>query len=54
MGRHLPKKEYRKRAMRIVELRDKYGLLFSQIAERMNVHQWTVERSDRQVKEGKI
>ena len=53
MGRWLPKKEYAKRAKRIVELRDKKGLLFSEIAERMNVFQWTVERSYRQVKEGK-
>lgn len=50
MGRHLNKKQYRLRAMKIIELRDKEGLLFSQIAERMGVHQWTVERSYRQYK----
>jgi DNA-binding transcriptional regulator LsrR (DeoR family) len=54
MGRHLPKEEYRKRAMRIVYFRDVDKMLFSEIAERMNVFQWTVERSYRQVKEGKI
>lgn len=50
MGRHLSKEEYRKRAKQIVYLRDKKGLLFSEIAERMNVFQWTVERSYRQAK----
>lgn len=53
MGRHLSEKQYAKRARRIVYLRDKKGLLFSEIAERMGVFQWTVERSYRQAKEGK-
>ena len=37
MGRHLSKKDYAKRAKRIVELRDKKGMEFSDIARRMGL-----------------
>ena len=53
MGRWLSKKEYRERAKRIVELRDKKGLQFADIAKRVNAHPSSVERSYHQEK-GKV
>lgn len=53
MGRHLSKKQYAKRAQRIVELRDKKGLHFADIAKRVNAHPSSVERSYHQFK-GKV
>ena len=43
MGRHLSKKDYAKRARRIVELRDEKGLQFAEIAKRMGILQGVVE-----------
>jgi len=45
MGRHLNKEDYAKRAKRIVELRDKEGLQFTEIAKRMGILQGVVEYS---------
>ena len=45
MGRHLSKKDYAIRAKRIVELRDKEGLQFAEIAKRMGILQGVVEYS---------
>jgi len=45
MGRWLSKKEYKLRAERIVELRDKEGLQFAEIARRMGILQGVVEYS---------
>lgn len=45
MGRHLSKKNYAKRARRIVELRDKDKLQFAEIARRMDILQGVVEYS---------
>lgn len=50
MGRWLSKKDYRARAMRIIELRDKKGLEFAQIAKRVNAHPSSIERSYHQFK----
>lgn len=50
MGRWLTKKAYRERAKRIVKLRDEKGLLFSEIAKRVNAHPSSVERSYHQFK----
>ena len=44
MGRWLSKKQYRERAILIVELRDKKGLHFADIAKRVNAHPSSVER----------
>lgn len=53
MGRWLSKKDYEKRARRIVKLRDEDKLSFADIARRMGVHQASVERSYHQFKEEK-
>lgn len=53
MGRWLSKKDYAKRARRIVKLRDVDKLLFTEIAKRVNAHTSSVERSYHQAKEGK-
>jgi len=45
MGRHLSKEDYAKRAKRIVELREKDELQFSEIAHRMGILQGVVEYS---------
>jgi len=45
MGRWLSKKDYAKRAKRIVELREKKGLQFAEIAKRMDILQGVVEYS---------
>ncbi len=45
MGRWLSKEDYAKRAKRIVELRDKEGRQFSDIARRMGILQGVVEYS---------
>jgi len=45
MGRWLSKKDYAIRAERIVELRDKEGLQFAEIARRMGIQQGVVEYS---------
>ena len=45
MGRWLSKKQYRERAEKIVELRDKRGLEFARIARRMGILQGVVEYS---------
>jgi len=45
MGRHLSEKDYATRAKRIVELRDKRGLQFGEIAKRMGILQGVVEYS---------
>ena len=50
MGRWLSKKDYRERALRIVELRDKEGLQFAEIARRMGILQGVVEYSYRKSK----
>ena len=50
MGHWLSKKEYAKRAKRIVELRDKKGLQFSEIAERMGISESIVGRCYHQAK----
>ena len=47
MGRWLSKKDYAIRAKRIVELREKKGLQFSDIAHRMGILQGVVEYSYR-------
>ncbi len=47
MGRHLSRNDYAKRAKRIVELRDKEGLEFSEIANRMGILQGVVAYSYR-------
>jgi len=51
MGRHLNKKDYRLRAIRIVELRDKEGLEFADIARRLSIDPSVVGRSYHQLKE---
>ena len=53
MGRWLSKKDYMIRAKRIVELRDKKGLQFSEIAKRMGILQGVVEYSYHKSKRGK-
>jgi len=45
MGRWLSKKDYVKRAQRIVKLRDVDKLLFTEIAKRMGVQQGVIEYS---------
>ena len=45
MGRWLNKKDHAIRAKRIVELRDKEGLQFAEIARRMGIPQGVVEYS---------
>ena len=45
MGRWLNKKDYTKRAKRIMELRDEKGLQFAEIARRMGIAQGVVEYS---------
>lgn len=50
MGRWLSKKEYRKRGLRIVELRYKDKLEFTEIAERMGILTGSVGRSYHQFK----
>lgn len=45
MGRWLSKKDYMIRAMKIVELRDVDKLLFTEIAERIDVKQGVVAYS---------
>ena len=45
MGRWLSKKDYAKRAVRIVELREKERLQFAEIAKRMGIWQGVVEYS---------
>lgn len=45
MGRWLSPKDYAKRAKRIVELREKEELQFSEIARRMGILQGVVEYS---------
>jgi len=47
MGRWLSKKDYAKRAKRIVELREKDRLEFADIARRMGILQGVVEYSYR-------
>ena len=47
MGRHLSKRDYAKRAKRIVELREKEELEFADIARRMGILQGVVEYSYR-------
>ena len=47
MGRWLNKKDYAKRAKRIVELREEKGLQFAEIARRMGILQGVVEYSYR-------
>ena len=51
MGRWLTKKEYAKRARKIVKLRDVDKLLFTEIAERISVKQGVVEYSYHKFKE---
>ena len=51
MGRWLTKKGYRLRAERIIELRDKKHLKFSDIAKRMGVQQGVIEYSYHHFKE---
>lgn len=51
MGRWLSKKDYAKRARRIVKLRDVDELLFTEIAERIGVKQGVVEYSYHRHKE---
>ena len=50
MGRWLSKKDYAKRAKRIVELREKDELEFADIAKRMGILQGVVEYSYRKSK----
>ena len=50
MGRHLSEEDYARRAKRIVELRDKDKLQFSEIARRMGILQGVVEYSYRKSK----
>lgn len=45
MGRWLSKEQYAERAKKIVELRDKRGLQFAEIAKRMGILQGVVEYS---------
>lgn len=45
MGRWLSKKDYKARAKRIEELRDKEGLQFAEIARRMGILRGVVEYS---------
>ena len=45
MGRHLSEEDYMKRAKRIVELREKKGLQFSDIARRMGLLEGVVAYS---------
>ena len=56
MGRWLSKKQYVRRAKRIVELRDKEGLQFAEIARRMGLNQGVIEysyhKSEREEKHG--
>lgn len=47
MGRWLSKEDYAKRAKRIMELREKEGLQFAEIAKRMGILQGVVEYSYR-------
>ena len=47
MGRWLSKEEYAKRAEKIVELREKEGLQFAEIAKRMGILQGVVAYSYR-------
>ena len=47
MGRHLSEEDYTKRAERIVELREKRGLQFSDIARRMGLLEGVVAYSYR-------
>ena len=51
MGRWLSKKDYMKRAKRIVKLRDEKGLQFVDIAERMGISESIVGRCYHQAKE---
>lgn len=51
MGRWLTKKAYRERAMRIIELKDEYGLSFADIGRRLSIQQTIVERCYHQFKE---
>lgn len=50
MGRWLSKKDYKARAKRIVELRDKDKLQFSEIAKRMGILEGVVAYSYRKSK----
>ena len=50
MARWLNKKDYAKRAKRIVELREKHELEFADIARRMGILQGVVEYSYRKSK----
>ena len=50
MGRWLSKEDYAKRAKRIVELREKEGMEFAEIARRMGILQGVVAYSYRKSK----